>query len=67
MLLTANRLPLTASLLDISGRKVMTVHSGANDVSPLAPGVYFVLSATTPSLPAMSETLHSTYKIIIAR
>jgi hypothetical protein len=40
--LTAYRSPLTTSLLDISGRKVMTVHSGANDVSPLAPGVYFV-------------------------
>jgi hypothetical protein len=67
MPLTANRLPLTASLLDISGRKVMTVHSGANDVSHLAPGVYFVWSATTPSLPAMSETWHSTYKVITTK
>ncbi len=31
-----------ASLLDISGRKVMGLKSGANDVRALAPGVYFV-------------------------
>ena len=29
-------------LLDISGRKVFALHAGANDVSRLAPGVYFV-------------------------
>ena len=29
-------------LLDISGRKVMDLVPGANDVSGLAPGVYFV-------------------------
>ena len=28
-------------LLDISGRKVLDLHPGANDVSGLAPGVYF--------------------------
>ncbi len=32
----------TASLLDISGRKVMNLMPGANDVGRLAPGVYFV-------------------------
>jgi len=31
-----------AALLDISGRKVLALHSGANDVRALAPGVYFV-------------------------
>ena len=31
-----------ASLLDIAGRKVLDLHSGANDVRALAPGVYFV-------------------------
>jgi len=36
-----------AVLLDISGRKVLDLHSGANDVSRLAPGVYFVLEAQT--------------------
>jgi YVTN family beta-propeller protein len=29
-------------LLDISGRKVLSLHEGANDVHSLAPGVYFV-------------------------
>jgi hypothetical protein len=29
-------------LLDISGRKVMELRAGANDVRALAPGVYFV-------------------------
>jgi hypothetical protein len=57
----------SSCLLDISGRKVMTLHSGANDVSRLAPGVYFVWSATTPSLPAMLETLHATYKVVLTR
>jgi hypothetical protein len=32
----------TSCLLDISGRKVLDLRSGANDVSGLAPGVYFV-------------------------
>jgi hypothetical protein len=32
----------TASLLDISGRKVLDLRPGANDVRALAPGVYFV-------------------------
>jgi len=31
-----------AALLDAAGRKVMDLHPGANDVSRLAPGVYFV-------------------------
>jgi hypothetical protein len=32
-----------ADLLDISGRKVVGLHAGANDVNWLAPGVYFVV------------------------
>lgn len=31
-------------LLDAGGRKVMDLHPGANDVSKLAPGVYFIRS-----------------------
>jgi len=31
-----------AELLDISGRKVISLTPGANDVRSLAPGVYFV-------------------------
>jgi len=34
-------------LLDISGRRMMDLVPGANDVSGIAPGVYFMLSATT--------------------
>jgi hypothetical protein len=37
-------------LLDVSGRKVLDLHAGANDVSHLAPGVYFVRQ-----LPAVSR------------
>ena len=35
----------TGELLDISGRKVMELRPGANDVRALAPGVYFVRTA----------------------
>ncbi len=35
-----------ASLLDAAGRKVAELHAGANDVSHLAPGVYFVRQAS---------------------
>ena len=38
----ALRSPSTADLLGISGRKVLDLHPGANDVRRLAPGVYFV-------------------------
>jgi phosphoribosylformylglycinamidine (FGAM) synthase PurS component len=34
--------PQAASLMDISGRKVLDLKPGANDVRALAPGVYFV-------------------------
>jgi len=33
--------PQAAALLDISGRRVMDLKPGANDVRALAPGVYF--------------------------
>ncbi len=36
--------PQAPSLLDISGRKVLDLHPGPNDVSRLEPGVYFVSS-----------------------
>jgi hypothetical protein len=32
-------------LLDVSGRKVLDLHPGANDVRAVAPGVYFVREA----------------------
>jgi hypothetical protein len=35
-----------AELLDATGRKALELHSGANDVRGLAPGVYFVRAAS---------------------
>jgi len=40
-----------AELLDVSGRTVLNLHSGANDVSRLAPGVYFIREVPTASTP----------------
>jgi len=42
---SADLKPQAASLLDAAGRKVTELEAGANDVSPLAPGVYFVRKA----------------------
>ena len=49
-------------LLDISGRKVLVLHAGANDVSALAPGVYFVIEEPQAS----SRKPQAVRKIIIA-
>jgi hypothetical protein len=57
----------SSCLLDVTGRKVLDLKPGVNDVSRLSPGVYFVWSARTPSLHAMSETLHSTFKVVLTR
>jgi hypothetical protein len=40
--LSDNPVMSRAALLDVSGRKVMDLVPGANDVSRLAPGVYFI-------------------------
>jgi hypothetical protein len=50
-------------LLDISGRKVLDLHLGANDVSRLAPGVYFVRAE--PS--AASRQPSAVTKVVIQR
>jgi ribosomal protein L27 len=50
------------SLLDISGRKVLDLHPGANDVRALAPGVYFVRQASSVRRDASSIT-----KIVVTR
>jgi photosystem II stability/assembly factor-like uncharacterized protein len=42
LLLPSSLLTANSSLLSIDGRKVLDLHSGANDVSYLAPGVYFI-------------------------
>jgi hypothetical protein len=54
--------PSTSWLLDISGRKVLDLHSGANDVRALAPGVYFVRSASGVEREASSVT-----KVVVTR
>jgi hypothetical protein len=51
--------PQAASLHDISGRKVLDLKSGANDVRALAPGVYFVREAQ-----AQAQAVR---KVVIAR
>ena len=53
----ANR-PPPAALLDVSGRKVLDLHPGANDVSRIAPGVYFVRLAD-------GERRSPVYKVVI--
>ena len=45
-----SRKPQAASLLDATGRRVMELHSGANDVRALAPGVYFVQGTCAKTL-----------------
>jgi hypothetical protein len=49
-------------LLDAAGRRVLELHVGANDVSKVAPGVYFVRQASSMMRDASSVT-----KVIIAR
>jgi hypothetical protein len=47
-----------AVLLDATGRKVMELHPGANDVRVLAPGVYFVRAASRePSAASCSKVM----------
>ena len=58
---TSSRKPQATSLLDISGRKVMDLKPGANDVRTLAPGVYFV-RAVSRELSAVSCS-----KVVITR
>jgi len=43
--LPGNSVMSRAVLLDVSGRKVLDLHTGANDVRRLSPGVYFVRGA----------------------
>jgi hypothetical protein len=60
----ASRLPQAASwLLDVSGRKVLALHPGANDVRALAPGVYFIREETQ----AASLNPRAVLKVILTR
>jgi hypothetical protein len=42
------------ALLDVSGRKALDLHAGTNDVSRLAPGVYFFVRAASCKLSAVN-------------
>ena len=53
----------TSSLLDISGREIMGLKPGANDVNRLSPGVYFVRSE--PS--AASRQQSAVTKVVVTR
>jgi hypothetical protein len=53
--------PRASSLLDVSGRNVLDLKPGANDVRTLAPGVYFV-RAVSRELSAVSCS-----KVVITR
>ncbi len=56
------RLAVGAHLLDISGRKVMDLAPGANDVRQLAPGVYFVREE-----PRLKLQAQGVRKVIVTR
>jgi len=50
-------------LLDAAGRKVLELHSGANDVRRLAPGVYFIREG----LGVRGEGLGKAQKVVVTR
>jgi transglutaminase-like putative cysteine protease len=52
-----------ASLLDVAGRSVLDLHPGANDVSRLAPGVYFV----GPEPSTMSRQPSTLTKVVLTK
>jgi len=60
-----------AELVDIAGRKVLELRTGANDVRPLAPGVYFVMSLFPSSSPSeefgVRRRSSSVTKVVIAQ
>jgi DNA-binding beta-propeller fold protein YncE len=55
--------PQAPSLMDATGRKVLDLHSGVNDVSRLAPGVYFVREEPHAS----SRKPQAVRKIVVTR
>ena len=58
---TTSPKPHAASLLDISGRNVLDLKPGANDVRALPPGVYFVRE---PQAQAQTQALR---KVVVTR
>jgi Peptidase family C25 len=59
LFLPPSHLTLHSFLFSLAGRKVLDLHPGANDVRPLAPGVYFVRAQT--------DVRAGTSRIVIAR
>jgi YVTN family beta-propeller protein len=59
------RKPQAASLLDISGRKVLDLSPGANDVRALPPGVYFIKEQSVVSRQQTGTA--SVTKVVLAR
>jgi len=57
-----NSVMTLAALLDVSGRKVLELHPGANDVRALAPGVYFVRQS-----PGVKRDAPDVAKVIITQ
>ena len=53
----SSRKPQATSLLDASGREVMELQAGPNDVRSLAPGVYFARRATGEGRVANSKVI----------
>jgi hypothetical protein len=58
----SGRQPQTACLLDAAGRKVLVIRAGANDVSGLPPGVYFVCQAADGE-----RSTAGVYKLVVTR
>ena len=56
-----------AGLLDVGGRKVMELKSGANDVSHLAPGVYFVREALVQAQARARGKPRAVQKIVLTK
>jgi hypothetical protein len=56
-----------ACLLDISGRKVLDLRPGANDVSRLAPGVYFVREARAQAQAQAGSRPQVVRKIVLTK
>jgi hypothetical protein len=53
-----------AEFVDVSGRKVMDLHAGANDVRGLVPGVYFVCDEGQGT---KDETTGRVRKVVVQR
>ncbi|MBM3313210.1 hypothetical protein FJY70_01295 [candidate division WOR-3 bacterium] len=69
LLLPVSPLTLHYSLFDMSGRRVMSLVPGANDVSCLAPGVYFIGAPHLNPLPQgeREQSAAAARKVVIAK